>query len=96
MQNLEILALAGLRVDGRRPGDLRTMQHKMDCVEGADGSAYIEQGLNKVLVMIHGPQEPRKKTVDHSAEKVGGASSGGGRVSLNLVTFPPSSLHLVW
>lgn len=71
MQNADILALAGLRLDGRRPGDLRTLKHKMSVVKTADGSAYLEQGLNKVIVMVHGPQEPKKKLLDHSMEKVG-------------------------
>lgn len=70
MQNADILALAGLRLDGRRPGDLRTLKHKLSIVQTADGSAYLEQGLNKVVVMVHGPQEPKKKLLDHSMEKV--------------------------
>jgi len=57
MQNAEILALAGLRTDGRRPEDVRTVKFKFGVVPLADGSVYYEQGLNKVVVMIHGPQD---------------------------------------
>jgi ribonuclease PH len=70
MQNIDILALAGLRIDGRRPADLRSMKHKLSVVKSADGSAYLEQGLNKVLVMVHGPQEPKRRVLDQTAEKV--------------------------
>jgi exosome complex component RRP41 len=57
MQNADILALAGLRTDGRRPEDVRTVKFKFGVVPLADGSVYYEQGLNKVVVMIHGPQD---------------------------------------
>ena len=70
MQNTDILALAGLRIDGRRPEDLRTIRHRLAVAETADGSAYLEQGLNKVMVMVHGPQEPKRKLNDHSVDKV--------------------------
>jgi exosome complex component RRP41 len=70
MQNIDILALAGLRIDGRRSTDLRSMKHKLSAVKSADGSAYLEQGLNKVLVMVHGPQEPKRRVVDQAAEEV--------------------------
>lgn len=61
MQNFEILELAGLRIDGRKYSELRPMQHRIGLLSYADGSAYVEQGLNKVLVIVKGPQEPRKR-----------------------------------
>jgi exosome complex component RRP41 len=70
MQNADILALAGLRIDGRKPTDLRTMKHNINFVPTADGSVYLEQGLNKVVVLVHGPHEPAKKLSDHSSDKV--------------------------
>jgi len=57
MQHAEILALAGLRVDGRREDDLRTISFRFNPITNADGSVYYEQGLNKILVIVHGPQE---------------------------------------
>ena len=59
MQHSEILALAGLRVDGRREDDLRTIGFEFNAIAQADGSVYYEQGLNKILVIVHGPQESR-------------------------------------
>lgn len=70
MQNYDILAMAGLRIDGRRPDDIRNMKHNFGLVKSADGSAYLEQGLNKVLALVHGPQEPKKKSNDQSDGKV--------------------------
>lgn len=72
MQNVDILALAGLRIDGRRVDDLRSLKHKLAVVKTADGSAYLEQGLNKILVMVHGPQEPKRKLAEATSDRVGG------------------------
>ena len=67
MQQADILALAQLRVDGRRGGEMRQLRYKIGVSSGsaagssstaADGSCYLEQGLNKVLVLVHGPREP--------------------------------------
>ncbi len=70
MQHSDILAMAGLRVDGRRPEDIRNMRHNFGLVTAADGSAYLEQGLNKVLAIVHGPQDPKKKQNDQLDHKV--------------------------
>lgn len=70
MQHSDILAMAGLRIDGRRPDDIRNMKHSFGLVSAADGSAYLEQGLNKVLAIVHGPQEPKKKASDFNVDKV--------------------------
>lgn len=62
MQNADILALADLRLDGRRRNEIRQLKLNLGVVEMADGSAYLEQGLNKILVTIHGPQEPQRRS----------------------------------
>ena len=43
MNNSEILALANLRVDGRKPCDLRKVRYNFGVEESADGSVYYEQ-----------------------------------------------------
>jgi ribonuclease PH len=48
---------SGLRVDGRRPNELRKIIAKTSVLAQADGSAYIEQGNTKVLAAVYGPQE---------------------------------------
>ncbi len=54
----------GVRVDGRKPNELRSIMIKAGVIENADGSAYIEQGRNKILVGVYGPREvhPRHLT----------------------------------
>jgi len=67
MQHANILAIAGLRTDGRRCNEIRQIKHKIGVVtSGVDGSSYLEQGLNKVLVTVNGPQEPLRRGADSS------------------------------
>ena len=72
MHNSDILALAGLRIDGRRFDELR----KMSCTIGfdrtmsSDGSVYLEHGLNKIVAMISGPVESSKRSDMLMIEKV--------------------------
>ncbi len=70
MLHADILALAGLRVDGRRPDEMRTINHRLGVTPLADGSAYYEQGLNKILVNVHGPQEPSHRTDDQERGEI--------------------------
>jgi exosome complex component RRP41 len=48
---------SGLRLDGRRPEELRPIKIEVETLEKADGSAYIEWGRNKILVAVYGPRE---------------------------------------
>ena len=57
MAGLELLSDQGFRIDGRRPSELRRIQCKMGVFRQADGSAYIEQGMTKVLATVYGPHE---------------------------------------
>ena len=68
MQHSDILAIAGLRIDGRRNVDIRLIKLKLGVSIAADGSCYFEQGLNKVLALVHGPQELQRRG-DDSNEK---------------------------
>jgi exosome complex component RRP41 len=51
----------GLRLDGRKPGQLRSVKLEVGVIPNADGSAYIEQGKNKILVGVYGPREAHPK-----------------------------------
>jgi exosome complex component RRP41 len=53
----------GLRVDGRRPDELRSIRMEVSVLDKADGSAYIEQGKNKILVAVYGPREAHPRHV---------------------------------
>ena len=49
--------LTGLRIDGRKPNELRRLNCQISVADDCDGSAYLEQGLTKVLAVVHGPHE---------------------------------------
>jgi exosome complex component RRP41 len=51
----------GLRVDGRKPEELRPIKIEVGILSNADGSAYIEQGKNKILAAVFGPKEMHPK-----------------------------------
>lgn len=56
---MELLNDQGLRIDGRKPEELRLIKCRMGIFSHTDGSAYLEQGNTKVLVAVYGPHETR-------------------------------------
>lgn len=57
MSNRDLLSDQGLRIDGRRPKELRRIKCKLGVFNQPDGSAYLEQGNTKVLVAVYGPHQ---------------------------------------
>jgi exosome complex component RRP41 len=51
----------GLRLDGRKADELRPIRIEVGVLSNADGSAYIEQGKNKILAGVFGPGEMHPK-----------------------------------
>jgi len=51
----------GLRLDGRKADELRPIKIEVGVLSNADGSAYIEQGKNKILAAVYGPREMHPK-----------------------------------
>ena len=51
----------GIRIDGRKFNELRTTKIEVGVLSNADGSAYIEQGKNKILAAMYGPHEVHPK-----------------------------------
>jgi exosome complex component RRP41 len=51
----------GLRLDGRKPDEMRPIKIEVSPLSNADGSAYIEQGKNKILAGVYGPREVHPK-----------------------------------
>jgi len=51
----------GIRLDGRKPDELRPIKLEVGVLPNADGSAYIEQGKNKILAAAFGPRELHPK-----------------------------------
>ena len=57
MAGLELISPEGLRLDGRKPHELRKIVCNMGIFTQADGSAYIEQGNTKAIAAVYGPHE---------------------------------------
>ncbi|MGC9121491.1 MAG: exosome complex exonuclease Rrp41 [Thermogladius sp.] len=53
----------GLRVDGRRPDELRPIRMEIGVLKNANGSALVEYGGTKVLAAVYGPREVVPKAV---------------------------------
>jgi exosome complex component RRP41 len=51
----------GVRIDGRKANELRPTKIEVGILSNADGSAYIEQGRNKILAAVYGPHEVHPK-----------------------------------
>jgi len=51
----------GVRLDGRKLDELRPIKIEVGVLSNADGSAYIEQGKNKILSAVFGPKELHPK-----------------------------------
>jgi exosome complex component RRP41 len=47
----------GIRLDGRKFDEIRPIKIEVGVLSNADGSAYIEQGKNKILAAVYGPKE---------------------------------------
>ncbi len=69
MQHADILALAGLRTDGRTAEEPRQMRCKLGLHGKSEGSCYLAHGLNKVLVTVNGPIEANHYRDSASQEK---------------------------
>ena len=53
----------GLRLDGRKLDELRPVKMEVGVLENADGSAYLEQGKNKILAGVYGPKEAHPRHI---------------------------------
>jgi exosome complex component RRP41 len=51
----------GIRLDGRKPDELRQIKLEVGVVPNADGSAYVEHGKNKIVAGVYGPREVHPK-----------------------------------
>ncbi|MCI4322778.1 MAG: exosome complex exonuclease Rrp41 [Thermoplasmata archaeon] len=53
----QLITPDGRRIDGRLPDELRQLRIVAGPLHRADGSAYVEWGLNKVMAAVYGPRE---------------------------------------
>jgi exosome complex component RRP41 len=56
----------GIRLDGRKLDEIRPVKMEVGVLPNADGSAYLEQGKNRILVGVYGPKEAHPR---HIAEQ---------------------------
>ncbi|KAI3974340.1 hypothetical protein MKX01_031009 [Papaver californicum] len=56
---MEFVSPEGLRLDGRRPMEMRQIRAELGVVAKADGSAVFETGNTKVIAAVYGPREAR-------------------------------------
>jgi exosome complex component RRP41 len=61
VQSREYVSPEGLRLDGRRPHEVRRMDCKLGMFSRVDGSAYLEQGNTKVIASVYGPREMKRR-----------------------------------
>ncbi|HTW55611.1 MAG TPA: exosome complex exonuclease Rrp41 [Thermoplasmata archaeon] len=52
-----LLGPDGRRIDGRKLDELRPLKIQAGPLRQADGSAFVEWGLNKVMAAVYGPRE---------------------------------------
>jgi exosome complex component RRP41 len=53
--------IIGLRIDGRKPNELRKIQCEVGVFAQADGSASLSQGNTKIVATVYGPHEVNKR-----------------------------------
>jgi exosome complex component RRP41 len=53
----------GVRLDGRKLEELRPISMDVGVLDKADGSAYIEQGKNRIIAAVYGPREAHPKHI---------------------------------
>uniref|UniRef100_A0A7C8ZNV5 tRNA nucleotidyltransferase n=1 Tax=Opuntia streptacantha TaxID=393608 RepID=A0A7C8ZNV5_OPUST len=58
---MEFVSPEGLRLDGRRPTEMRQLRAAIGAVSKADGSAVFEMGNTKVIAAVYGPREVENK-----------------------------------
>ncbi|XP_048440307.1 exosome complex component RRP41 homolog isoform X2 [Pyrus x bretschneideri] len=59
---MEYVSPEGLRLDGRRPMEMRQIRGEIGVVEKADGSAVFEMGNTKVIAAGYGPREVQNRS----------------------------------
>jgi len=65
-----LLSPDGLRIDGRRLDELRPMKIQVGQLHNADGSAFVEWGMNKVMAAVYGPREVHPRHLQQNNKAV--------------------------
>ncbi|HLB70447.1 MAG: exosome complex exonuclease Rrp41 [Candidatus Methanoperedens sp.] len=70
MNKPENLIENGIRLDGRKPDELRPIKIEVGVLNRADGSCYFEFGGNKVIAAVYGPREVHPRHMQKSTSAV--------------------------
>ncbi|MBO3832962.1 MAG: exosome complex exonuclease Rrp41 [Candidatus Brockarchaeota archaeon] len=62
-ESIALFSEDGKRSDGRSLDELRPIRIKVGVLSNAQGSAYIEQGRNKIIAAVYGPKEALPKHI---------------------------------
>ncbi len=68
--DMKLIDENGLRIDGRKPDELRPIRIEAGVLKRADGSAYVEWGKNKILAAVYGPREAHPRHLQDSAKAI--------------------------
>lgn len=60
----------GVRLDGRKVDELRPIKIKVDVLNRADGSCYLELGKNKIIAAVYGPREVHPRHLQNSIRAI--------------------------
>lgn len=63
--NKELLFIGDIRIDGRKPNEIRELDINMEIIKDSNGSAMISMGETKVIAWINGPKEGRGKSFEN-------------------------------
>ncbi|PKP54347.1 MAG: exosome complex exonuclease Rrp41 [Candidatus Altiarchaeales archaeon HGW-Altiarchaeales-3] len=56
-EEIKLIDENGIRLDGRKPDELRKAEMKVGVLKRADGSAYVKWGNNIAIAAVYGPKE---------------------------------------
>jgi exosome complex component RRP41 len=68
--DIKLIDENGVRLDGRKPDELRPIKIEAGVLKNADGSAYVEIGKNKVLAAVYGPRECHPRHLQNPAKAI--------------------------
>ena len=86
---IEYVSPEGLRLDGRRPGEIRRLRAAVGVEPAYDGSATFQMGNTLVVATVRGPAEGVGS--GSSASATSGASGGAARVFCDYEQAPFST-----
>ena len=86
---MEYVNVCGLRVDGRRPSEVRRLSATLGCAAGADGSALVSLGATRALAVVHGPRRAAPRAAGAAGEStVLGEDSPRAVVTVSFTVAP--------